>query len=208
MIRPKKKAISKEKISLSCKTAFYEMSFEKTINERSEDKTVVTIKTLNEVSQSEFVHILKDIFEHSPWIPEKSWKYKPFSSLEDLHKKMVQVVEDAQYEEKLLLLQAHPNLGARIEMSSSSVDEQAGAGLNQLTLKEYEEFSDLNTQYMEKFHFPFIMAVKNRTKEEIYAAMQARAANSLSVEFETAFLEIYKISLFRLKDLIGKEIVS
>jgi OHCU decarboxylase len=167
---------------------------------------MITINQLNEAKQGEFTDQLKDIFEHSPWIPEKAWADKPFSSMEDLHEKMTQVIKRSTYEEKLKLIQAHPNLGTRIEMSESSVQEQTGAGLNQLSPDEYENFLQLNQQYMDKFSFPFIMAVKGQTKEEIYKAMEQRVNHESATEFETALSEIYKIALFRLKDLINKEL--
>lgn len=160
------------------------------------------IKKLNESSHLDFRNTLKDIYEHSPWIPEKAWQYRPFCSLQDLQEKMVQVVKDSTYEQKLALIQEHPNLGTRLEMSSASVKEQKGAGLNQLSEEEYELFSDLNNQYMKKFGFPFIMAVKGRTKDEIYIALKNRVANEEFIEFETALLEIYKIAFFRLEELM------
>lgn len=163
---------------------------------------MVTINQLNKVSQLQFVQILKDIFEHSPWIPERTWSYRPFSALEDLHEKMVIIVKESTDVEKLDLIQAHPNLGARLEMSTSSVKEQANAGLSQLSPKEYEDFSLLNKQYMDKFGFPFIMAVKGQTKGEIYSSMERRVKHPLKDEFETALSEIEKIALFRLKELL------
>ncbi len=163
---------------------------------------LVALKELNDVNRREFIEVLKDIFEHSPWVPEKAWTYRPFASLNDLHEKMVFVVEEATYEEKLALIQAHPNLGTRLEMSKTSVEEQAGAGLNQLTAEEFVQFSSLNKQYMEKFGFPFIMAVKGRTKIAIYKSMQRRINHHEKEEFETALKEIEKIAYFRLEQLI------
>lgn len=164
---------------------------------------MVSINKLNESSEEEFVEILKDIFEHSPWIPKKALQYSPFSSVNDLHEKMVQIVIDSPYEEKLALIQAHPNLGTRIEMSKSSVEEQKGAGLSQLTVDEYRNFTEINTQYMKKFGFPFIMAVKGRTKQEIYSTMKNRINNDKQTEFEKALSEIFNIAFFRLKDLLN-----
>ncbi|HZH62761.1 MAG TPA: urate oxidase [Metabacillus sp.] len=163
---------------------------------------MVTLSELNEVSHREFVEFLGDIFEHSPWVPEKAWAYRPFASLTDLHEKMVLIVKEAAYEEKLALIQAHPNLGTRLEMSGASVQEQAGVGLNQLTTEEFVQFSALNKQYMDKFGFPFIMAVKGQTKTIIYESMHQRINHSELEEFETALKEIEKIAYFRLKELI------
>jgi len=166
---------------------------------------VVSIKQLSDVSYSEFIHILKDIFEHSPWVPERTWNYRPFSSIEDLHGKMAGRVNEASDEEKLRLIRAHPNLGTRLAMSNSSVQEQDNAGLSDLTAEEYENFSQVNKQYMEKFGFPFIMAVKGRTKGEIYEFMEKRIAHGVKDEYETALAEIEKIALFRLYEIIQNE---
>lgn len=163
---------------------------------------MVTINQINEISLSEFTRLLGGIFEHSPWVAEAAGKFRPFPSLPALHERMVQVVEEASLEDQLTLIRSHPNLGTRLEVSPSSKEEQKKAGLNQLSPKEYENFSILNEQYMKKFDFPFIMAVKGKTKDEIYSAMKLRVHHEPSVEFETALLEIYKITLFRLNELI------
>lgn len=163
---------------------------------------MVTIEHLNDSSFSEFVEILQDIFEHSPWVAKRGGEFRPFFSLETLHERMVQVVKDASMEEKLSLINSHPHLGTRIEMSSSSLQEQKGAGLNQLSSEEYENFLSLNNEYVDKFGFPFIMAVRGKTKQDIYSAMKERVQNSKDQEFEEALSEIYKIALFRLKEKI------
>lgn len=162
---------------------------------------MLKIDYLNECEPSKFVEILQDIFEHSAWIAKRAAEFRPFSSLHALHERMVQIVKDASVEEQLALIKAHPNLGTRIQMSQSSVQEQASAGLQNLTADEYESFLTLNTKYMNQFGFPFIMAVRGKTKQEIYAAMTERVTNSQQSEFECALSEIYKIALFRLQDI-------
>ena len=59
-------------------------------------------------------------------------------------------------------------------MTDHSVQEQSGAGLNQLSPEEYEQFLSLNKQYTDAFQFPFIMAVKGQTKETIREALRHR----------------------------------
>jgi 2-oxo-4-hydroxy-4-carboxy-5-ureidoimidazoline decarboxylase len=93
-------------------------------------------------------------------------------------------------------------------MTSASTEEQTKAGLQNLTQDEYEQFSSLNGTYMEKFPFPFILAVRGKQKEDIYEAMQSRLLNTEQTEFDTALEEVYKIAFFRLTDKIteNKEI--
>lgn len=163
---------------------------------------MLTIEQLNKTTEHEFMEFLGGIFEHSPWVAEQALNAKPFSSLEHLYEKMVSVVEQSIEEQKLILIKEHPNLGERIEMSPDSVNEQAGAGLKNLTPEEYDRFSTLNQQYMDKFGFPFILAVKGKNKHQIYEAMEQRAQNQREIEFETAMKEIYKIALLRLEEKI------
>jgi len=87
-------------------------------------------------------------------------------------------------------------------MTDESVQEQKGAGLDQLSAEEHAEFLDLNKQYTEKFGFPFIIAVKGHNKDSIKAAMKERINNDRDTELNTALKEIYKIARFRLDDLV------
>ncbi|MFP3589128.1 2-oxo-4-hydroxy-4-carboxy-5-ureidoimidazoline decarboxylase, partial [Paraburkholderia sp. SIMBA_055] len=87
------------------------------------------------------------IYEHSPWISEKVYNKRPFASKEELLSHMKQAVESASEEEKLGLLRAYPDLGARVKMADASVSEQKGAGLDQLNEEEYKDFLAMNKEY-------------------------------------------------------------
>ena len=65
-----------------------------------------------------------------------------------------------------------------------------------------ELFSKLNAAYVTTFGFPFIIAVKGKTKEEILAEFETRIGNSRGVEFETACKQVERIALLRLKDML------
>jgi 2-oxo-4-hydroxy-4-carboxy--5-ureidoimidazoline (OHCU) decarboxylase len=58
----------------------------------------------------------------------------------------------------------------------------------------------LNTRYTSRFGFPFIFAVKGRTKAEILASFNARITNTPDAEFQTALDQIERIALLRLRD--------
>nr|WP_017554880.1 2-oxo-4-hydroxy-4-carboxy-5-ureidoimidazoline decarboxylase [Heyndrickxia coagulans] len=161
-----------------------------------------TVNALNQTSLEEFAAILGGVFEDSPWIAEKAAAAKPFSSKERVFQAMVNILENSSKEQKLALIQAHPNLGGRMEMSAHSNTEQEGAGLKQLTRDEYEKFQAMNQRYMEKFGFPFILAVRGKGKKEIYQAMEARVNHGEEEEFETALKEICKIARLRLEEII------
>ncbi len=75
-------------------------------------------------------------------------------------------------------------------------------GLDALTDQERERFTDLNDAYVEKFGFPFIMAVKGRSKDEILAAFENRIGNDRETEFVTACRQVERIALLRLRDTL------
>ncbi len=154
---------------------------------------------INKLNQSDFVAVLGGIFEDSPWVAEKVYDKRPFVDLLSLYEAMVGVVGEASLAEQLALIRAHPDLGSKVKMSESSVQEQAGAGLDRLSGEEYERFQLLNKGYKDKFGFPFIIAVKNHTKASILDAFSIRLENSKEVEIERALQEIYQIAWFRLQ---------
>ncbi|CRH73748.1 Uric acid degradation bifunctional protein [Chlamydia trachomatis] len=45
---------------------------------------MITLNALNEISLSEFMEKLKDIFEYSPWVAQRAGEFRPFSSRESL----------------------------------------------------------------------------------------------------------------------------
>lgn len=157
------------------------------------------IHQVNSWSDTQFVRIFGTLFEESAWIAERSAVLRPFDSLEEMMQVMTQHVLASEHEEKLELLRKHPDLGARIRMSGSSVLEQAGAGLDSLSPEQYNELKQLNEQYTMRFGFPFILAVKGHTAETILEAMRHRQRKSALEEFETALNEVFKIAAIRLQ---------
>ncbi|MBF9233512.1 allantoinase PuuE [Microvirga alba] len=158
------------------------------------------------MNKAVFVELYGDIFEHSPWIAEKAYD-AGLSSAQDtaegLHAAMVHVLSDAGREPKLALIRAHPDLAGRLKLADLTDDsrsEQSSAGLDSLTEAERDRFLALNDAYKQKFGFPFIMAVKGRTKEEILAAFEERLNHDPDREFDTAVVQIELIALLRLKD--------
>lgn len=159
------------------------------------------ITEVNQMNKEEFVQRVGWVFEHSPWIASAAWDNLPFESRENLLQTMIGIVQNADETKQLALLRAHPDLGTKLQMSEVSQKEQAGVGLNQLSKEEFEEFISLNKVYVNKFKFPFIMAVKGQSKESILAAMKQRIHNSYEKEYNHALGEVYKIAGFRLNDI-------
>ncbi|RDI60848.1 allantoinase PuuE [Microvirga subterranea] len=158
------------------------------------------------MSRAMFVEMFGDIFEHSRWIAARTYEgglTPAQDTAEGLHAAMVHVLSEASREQKLALIQAHPDLAGRLKLADLTDDsrgEQRSAGLDSLTEAERDRFLALNETYRRKFGFPFIMAVKGRTKEEILAAFEERIEHETDQEFDTAIVQIELIALLRLKD--------
>lgn len=161
---------------------------------------------LNRMDRAAFVAALGAVFEDSPWVAEAAWDKRPFADAAGLRAIMTGIVRAAGTERQRALILSHPDLADRAtraaNLTAFSQTEQAKAGLNELTEAEAQEQRDLNRAYRERFGFPFIMAVRFSSKQEILAAMRARVANEPEVEFGRALEEIYKIAGFRLDDLV------
>lgn len=150
--------------------------------------------------------LLGDVFEQSPWVAAEAHAAgltPAQDTAEGLHAAMAAAVDAAPRERQLALLRAHPDLAGRLtlaELTADSASEQASAGLGRLSEDERDRFRALNDAYKAKFGFPFIMAVKGRTKEEISAAFAERLEHEADREFETALGEVKTIALLRLKE--------
>jgi OHCU decarboxylase len=162
----------------------------------------MTMAELNRLDEAGFVDAVGWIFEHSPWVAERAFDARPFASLDALHAAMTEQVERGTFAERLALLKAHPDLGARARLSTASAHEQAGAGLDSLTPGEFEQLQRLNTAYRNRFGFPFLLAVKESTKHDVLRALQARMEASPEDEFREALRQVYRIARFRMEGLI------
>jgi len=153
---------------------------------------------LNQMNQSEFTEAIGSIFEHTPEIAAEAWRSRPFTDVQNLHQTMAAIVLKMGDAEKLKLICAHPDLGSKFKMAEASVQEQSTVGLDRLSAVEYTHFQKLNQDYKDKFSFPFIIAVRNHTKDSILAAFEKRLQNNLEAEKQQAIAEITEIARWRL----------
>ena len=165
------------------------------------------INKINKLSKSEFIKVFANIFEKAIWIAEKLYNQKPFDNFEELSSKMLNIFEAAKKEKQLKILKDHPDLANKTKISlltPDSLKEQASAGLDQCTEEEFNEFKKLNDAY-KKFDFPFILAVKGKTKIEILNNFRKRISSNPEKEFNEAVNQVKQIAILRLKDLSNKE---
>ena len=164
------------------------------------------INKINKLSKSEFIKVFANIFENARWIAEELHNQKPFNNFEELSSKMLNIFETATKEKQLKILNAHPDLANKAKinlLTPDSLKEQTIVGLDQCTEEEFNEFGKLNDSY-KKFGFPFILAVKGKTKIEILNNFKKRISSDPETEFDEAIKQVKLIASFRLEELNNK----
>ncbi|MBG6175940.1 OHCU decarboxylase [Labrenzia sp. EL_208] len=161
------------------------------------------------MTKDEFVERFGGIFEHSPWIAERAFQLElgpAHDCTAGVHNVLCRMFRSANGEERLGVLKAHPDLAGKLaqagRLTAESTSEQASAGLDLLTDDERETFKDLNTAYVAKHGFPFIIAVRENDKSSILAAFHRRIDNDGPTEFKEACNQVERIARHRLQDLL------
>ncbi|MDS1137973.1 allantoinase PuuE [Nitratireductor indicus] len=161
------------------------------------------------MSAPEFIERFGSVYEHSPFIAERAFGLElgtAHDTATGLANALARVFRSASEEERLDILKAHPDLAGKLatakRLTVESTREQASAGLDALTDAERIRFTELNTAYTGRFGFPFIIAVKDNTKEGILKAFETRLENSYEEEFSTACRQVERIAFLRLKDIL------
>lgn len=159
------------------------------------------------MTRADFVAAFGDVFEHSPWIAEATFEAglgAACDNADGLHAAMVAVLRAASPERHLALIRAHPDLAGRLaaarSLTADSTAEQASAGLDALTPEERARFTALNDAYRARFGFPFILAVRGRTKAEILTAFETRLLHDPATERAEALRQIERIAWLRLRE--------
>jgi 2-oxo-4-hydroxy-4-carboxy-5-ureidoimidazoline decarboxylase len=165
------------------------------------------INKINNLSKAEFAQMFGNIFENASWIAKKLYEKKPFKSFEDLYKQMLSIFETANKQNKLKILNSHPDLADKTRiglLTEDSNKEQNNAGLDRCSEKEFEEFKKLNIKYKKKFGFPFICAVKGKSKTEILNNFKERVKCDIIGEFNQAIKQVKKIATLRINEINKK----
>ena len=132
----------------------------------------------SQMSRDRFVERFGCIFEHSPWIADRAFELE-LGPAHDCASGPAQRAVPAcsavpRPTERMGVLTAHPDLAGKLaaakRLTAESTHEQASAALDALTDDERATFQQLNADYVAKHGFPFIIAVRDNTKDSILAA--------------------------------------
>ncbi len=167
-----------------------------------------SLHVLNQMSRADFVDVCGRFFEHSPWVADRTWSSRPFDSRASLHAALCTSLQLATLDEKLDLIAAHPDLVGKAalagSLTSESTGEQKAAGLGDLTQAEVSLFAKYNTEYRQRFGFPFVICARENKKDAILSAFPVRLTNTRDQEIAAAIGEIEKIARLRLYDAISE----
>jgi 2-oxo-4-hydroxy-4-carboxy-5-ureidoimidazoline decarboxylase len=168
---------------------------------------VLRLEDLNAMEEDAFAGALGGVFEHSPWVPRAAYAARPFASVDDLQRALEAAMRAAPRARQLDLTRAHPELAGREaragELTAESAGEQARAGLDRLSADEVRALGELNCAYRERFGFPFVVCVREHTKDSILAWGSERLGHATDEEIVVALGEIAKIAGLRLRDLVA-----
>ena len=166
------------------------------------------LSELNEADGDAFVRVCGPLFEHSPWVAERTFDKRPFASIDALHEELCRTLRAASRDEQVKLIASHPDLVGRLaregRLTRESTSEQAAAGLTQLSDDEVAAFERFNEAYRAKFGFPFVICARENKKGAILAAFPDRLKNTREREIQTALGEIETIARLRLLDAVSE----
>ncbi len=176
-----------------------------------------TLDQLNAAPLVEALQMLDGLYEHSPWIAERTLGQRPFASLAQLKHAMTRVLDEAGREAQIGLIRAHPELAGKAMVSKTltaeSTNEQTKAGLTHCTPDEFARIQQLNADYNTKFGWPFILAVRGPRgtgldKAQIMEAFERRLHGHPDFELQECLRNIHRIAEIRLNDKFGFEPVD
>jgi chitin deacetylase len=163
----------------------------------------------SQMDHASFIEAFGGIFEHSPWVADRAYQLElglAHDRAAGLHNALCRAFRSASEDDRMAVLLAHPDLAGKLAqaktLTAESTSEQASAGLDVLTQEEKETFAGLNTAYMAKHGFPFIIAVRDTDKAGILAAFHQRIENDTHTEFVTACAQVERIAFHRLKAIL------
>jgi OHCU decarboxylase len=164
---------------------------------------VVRLDQVNGMSQDEFTETFSGLFQGSRWAVERAYGQRPFADTQDLRLAFQEAMFSASREEQTSLLQSYPDLGEGAAGPESARD-QSELGLGNLHDEDYEEFSNLNRAYRERFGFPFVVSVRTLdTRDQVLDIGHERLMNSPNQERATALIEVAKIVNHRFDELVA-----
>ena len=165
-----------------------------------------TLSKLNNANDDLAVSMISPLIERAPDIAEKVSKYRPFENSHALCDAILSELLKLDEEESLTLFRAHPELAPNkpLSMTSASQKEQGRLDLTSQHNQHRTHLFTLNTQYQEKFGFPFIIALANHANmESVIRSFETRLTSNRDSEIKNAIKQIHDVSSARVHALFN-----
>ena len=163
----------------------------------------MSMNAVNGLGEKAFIKTFGNVVEMCSLCAAAVYCQKPFASLDDLYHQFCAFIDALPAIGKEGILRSHPDLADRMEtLTLESQREHSKAGIASLGQEDVELLRDYNQRKRHKFGFPFVICARLNNKETILSGAQTRLNNEKSEELETGIVEVKKIMLLRLKDLV------
>ena len=169
----------------------------------------MNLNNINQINKIDFISSFENIFEESKFITEIVETKRPFKNKDQMISNFLMIFDDLEKDIKINIIKKHPDLADKVKinkgLSRLSDDEQSRSGLKDCTEDEFHMFQKLNYNFKEKFNIPFILAVRNKNKNEIIEDFKNRLNNSdVEKEIEISINQVREIAKLRLEEIINE----
>ena len=168
--------------------------------------SAVSLHQLNKLDNVKYSSALAGVYEHSPWIIQKTFNDRPFNTVEELHDACVSSINGASHETQLSLIRAHPDLAAKLEqipnLTKFSQKEQFKAGFSSLPLVIIEQIRNELVRYRQIFGHPFILCLAENSAIDVLPILKERIKSDSNTERTACLFQISRIGWHRLCSII------
>ena len=163
------------------------------------DSKITEFSSLSTRGYVTFISELSGIVEKGDWIAGALFNLKPFASVEDYYEKLSQFMDQLPTLAQVGIMRCYPQLISSTKSAlSQESHEEHDMRFKNIDAPNTLTIQELNTQYVEKFEFPFISCVKENSIENILELMQSRIGMSYAEEVSNNIQQIKRIAWYRL----------
>lgn len=167
-----------------------------------ETPALPSFDALNTCGEEDFFSALRFLFEHAPTLISWLFRDRPYASWGEMIDHAEELLASASTEDKVAILQAHPQIGApKQSLSALSRKEQShGPETSEETLMRLRK---LNQAYTDKFGFTFMIFVNGRTRADLLPEFEARMGNPRAQEMTLGLAALFAVARDRLRGLVA-----
>jgi 2-oxo-4-hydroxy-4-carboxy-5-ureidoimidazoline decarboxylase len=169
----------------------------------TETEPTLTIDAVNQLDREAFVATFGHVFEATPSLAAVAWESRPFADRAAMVQAFSMAADQLDDAHQLALLRSHPPLATAAAMTATSRHEQHSAGLTDLDEEMQIRMERANARYLDRFGFPFIIAVGGLGPAEIALALAERLGHDDVEERAAALGQVKRIAELRITRMIS-----